>query len=253
MKLLRTIATLAMAFVAGSAGAQVLNETLNFDDNAVPSGWTFQDVSSGNHNVGIANGRFYSDQIDSAAYLRRDYTPNSGAMSLRVTWEGSVFETFWGNHQVVSLKNAAAETWSVGAWSKNVYFGSGIRFFTTDENQHYSDLVDYNYQHGNFQSGIYSFTATFSDGLISFSGALNGSTVFDFNTVVAGFMLADQRNIELDIAETTGQTQWMDNVSIQETAVAAIPEPETYAMLLAGLGLLGFAARRRKLKEAVAA
>jgi hypothetical protein len=32
-----------------------------------------------------------------------------------------------------------------------------------------------------------------------------------------------------------------------------VPEPETYAMLLAGLGLLGFAARRRKLREAVAA
>ena len=32
--------------------------------------------------------------------------------------------------------------------------------------------------------------------------------------------------------------------------VSAIPEPETYAMLLAGLGLLGFAARRRKQKQA---
>jgi hypothetical protein len=32
----------------------------------------------------------------------------------------------------------------------------------------------------------------------------------------------------------------------QILAIAAIPEPETYAMLLAGLGLVGFIAGRRK-------
>ena len=36
-------------------------------------------------------------------------------------------------------------------------------------------------------------------------------------------------------------------------SVAAVPEPETYAMLLAGLGLLGFASRRRNQKHAKAA
>jgi hypothetical protein len=30
------------------------------------------------------------------------------------------------------------------------------------------------------------------------------------------------------------------------TAVAPIPEPETYAMLLAGLGMMAFLARRRR-------
>ena len=35
--------------------------------------------------------------------------------------------------------------------------------------------------------------------------------------------------------------------------VTPVPEPETYAMLLAGLGLLGFAARRRKQKESALA
>jgi hypothetical protein len=29
-------------------------------------------------------------------------------------------------------------------------------------------------------------------------------------------------------------------------AVTSVPEPETYAMLMAGLGLVGFMARRRK-------
>jgi hypothetical protein len=36
-------------------------------------------------------------------------------------------------------------------------------------------------------------------------------------------------------------------------AVTAVPEPETYAMLIAGLGFLGFMARRRKQKGAAVA
>jgi len=36
--------------------------------------------------------------------------------------------------------------------------------------------------------------------------------------------------------------------SLDSISVTAVPEPQTYAMLLAGLGLVGFAARRRKQK-----
>jgi hypothetical protein len=39
---------------------------------------------------------------------------------------------------------------------------------------------------------------------------------------------------------TTGQSV-ADNVT-----VTAVPEPETYALFMAGLGLMGFIARRRK-------
>ena len=55
-----------------------------------------------------------------------------------------------------------------------------------------------------------------------------------------------------------GDTAWQsglafDGITVAGVPVGVVPEPETYAMLLAGLGLLGFAARRRKQKEAAAA
>jgi hypothetical protein len=34
--------------------------------------------------------------------------------------------------------------------------------------------------------------------------------------------------------------------AVNQTPVASVPEPETYAMLMVGLGLLGFTARRNK-------
>lgn len=40
------------------------------------------------------------------------------------------------------------------------------------------------------------------------------------------------------------------NVAFIGSPVAAVPEPETFAMLLAGLGLVGFATRRRERKVA---
>jgi PEP-CTERM motif len=50
--------------------------------------------------------------------------------------------------------------------------------------------------------------------------------------------------------DTAGITR-MEDLGAYAVNTSPIPEPETYAMLLAGLGLLGFAARRRKAKAAV--
>ncbi len=75
-------------------------------------------------------------------------------------------------------------------------------------------------------AATYTVTGT---GFVSFGSLFAGVSYVDWNTDFSGSSV-------------------IDNVTIN----AAIPEPETYAMLLAGLGLLGFAARRRQRKLAVA-
>ncbi len=45
---------------------------------------------------------------------------------------------------------------------------------------------------------------------------------------------------------TVANVRWREVTLTLDQQTAPIPEPETYAMMLAGLGLLGFAARRRK-------
>ncbi len=42
----------------------------------------------------------------------------------------------------------------------------------------------------------------------------------------------------------------LDDVRVAVTDVTPVPEPETYAMMLAGLGAIGFMSRRRKSKQA---
>jgi hypothetical protein len=51
-------------------------------------------------------------------------------------------------------------------------------------------------------------------------------------------------NAAISIARNGGETQWAIGGSFAPTA--PIPEPETYALMLAGLGLVGWMAKRRK-------
>lgn len=67
------------------------------------------------------------------------------------------------------------------------------------------------------------------------------------NTEGSGFhgFVSDTAFTSVVLSEGTGccqETFQMDNLKYAQ----AVPEPETYAMLIAGLGLMGFVARRRK-------
>jgi hypothetical protein len=73
---------------------------------------------------------------------------------------------------------------------------------------------------------------------------LGSSTQWDTFTGTLNLQSAASVTIKLKNLSTdyTGNDFAVDQISL----TSAVPEPETYAMMLAGLGLVGFAARRRK-------
>jgi len=76
-------------------------------------------------------------------------------------------------------------------------------------------------------------------------GSYDQGFLLDNEQDLKGFMLAQGSNQDF-------VDRWVDNYSVDArwvvniSGVTAVPEPETWAMLLAGLGMVGAVARRRK-------
>ena len=90
------------------------------------------------------------------------------------------------------------------------------------------DHIDVSAYNGSFLLGVVGQS---TDGFVDLSGFSNVTSIYIDDSSTAAGMAYD---------------------GFTFTAAAPVPEPETYAMLLAGLVLLGFAARRRKLKGVAA-
>jgi hypothetical protein len=97
-------------------------------------------------------------------------------------------------------------------------------------------------------AGVYDFTVTLSGQFLKFSSvSLNGvmgSTMNGTNWAFAGVEGTETTPFLLTIAGTVSNTARANYSG--EISVTAVPEPGTYAMFVAGLGALGFMARRRK-------
>jgi len=98
----------------------------------------------------------------------------------------------------------------------------------------------------------FSDSATWKNASITFSGS---STNASFE------IWQNSTHAQIANAQGTGASFYIKDLVITDnsvgaanglvvTTVAAVPEPETYAMLLAGLGLIGAAVKRRKAKQA---
>jgi hypothetical protein len=122
------------------------------------------------------------------------------------------------SHIFVSLNgNAFPGSGSLGAYS----------FDTATSNWEEHAVVSFDGLHSNFG---------FSDGHPSTSGEIFLLIPYDTSSTEFAQLLHGGSESS-DFGIPTVAAHWQ---------LTAVPEPETYAMLLAGLGLVGFAARRRK-------
>jgi hypothetical protein len=76
----------------------------------------------------------------------------------------------------------------------------------------------------------------------TFSGN-GGNDANEIYWLPSTFMPAGAYSLVISGINSPGQASYSGNLSI---SVAAIPEPETYALMLAGLGLVGFMSKRRR-------
>lgn len=111
------------------------------------------------------------------------------------------------------------------------------------------------------------WSSTFNEGLAAAAGCTTGGTpgaCFYQSTAVA---LTDLMTFSIDFVGTnlsfdaphlkvqflTGQYDTKATGDLLSQSIPAIPEPEIYAMMAIGMGVVGWAARRKKLKATAAA
>ena len=112
-------------------------------------------------------------------------------------------------------------------------------------------------------NSLYATAAWHDDLQVTFSGWADGTEIYSMtvspSATAPTLYTFDWSGIDAFFVDSSGGTQHvgyvaegtmvaMDNITVNEAITAPVPEPETYALMLAGLGLVGFMARRRKAK-----
>jgi len=175
------------------------------------TGWQMDDNSNGTAKVGLRG------------------VTSIGAGKSIVFFEGTA--TGSTDTTITTAFNSAWGTSFVFGTNIGAYGGSGVGLSTA------GDAVNIFDAGGNLITGV------------AFGSATTGVTFDNATLQIGGTSLPLPIISTLSVNGTNGAyISSIGEIGSPGAIAAAVPEPETYAMMLAGLGLLGFAARRRKQK-----
>ncbi len=182
----------------------------------------------------IAAPNFYSTGTHVSGVLDQDWLVSTG----------------YGSFNTASFVQAhvwphGSETWITDAWAQQ------YQFFTFRQ---YFDLTGYDASNAQLKfywgaddiPGAVGTTPMFSVNGNAFQGAGTATGYSIGNNLVT---LTSQFVPGLNYIDFRVEGNYATNgmgLRVESFTAPAVPEPESYAMLLAGLGLLGFMARRRK-------
>ena len=170
------------------------------------------------------------------------------AVANTLTWQGVTFATQAVDSDTMTLSITGA-TAATGDWT-------GINFLKAFEIKDIGNVTGASILPANFTAidlnlANKACVGPAGSGGMCFSAtppvALTSSMSWTIDFVGTGLHF-DNPHLKVNFLKSAGDTKATGDLLSQN--ITAVPEPETYAMLLAGLGLMGFVARRRKRQAA---
>lgn len=158
------------------------------------------------------------------------------AVALAVAASASYADTFTGPIDLSSGNAFFGRNDAVGSFTDTYTFTLGSSFSISGtastaadgpQNLNFSSLKIFN--------GANAVVATFAGNL--------GTDLLEFYALSPIVLTAGNYSLVVTGVNTPAQASYAGTLAI---SAAVVPEPETYALLLAGLGVVGFVARRRK-------